>query len=125
MVGLTCYLTGLAILLFLTEVAGVHYLASFAASFVLTNAMGFWLNGKFSFQSAATLDRGAVARYFAVSALSLAVNSAALRALVEWFHVWYLAAVVVLTAINLPVNFAAHRVVTYRAGRSHAGRGQS
>lgn len=116
-VGLTCYVTGLLLLFLLTEVAGLYYLASFAVSFVATNLLGFWLNGRFSFGGAGDMDRRAGARYLAISAVSLAANSAALATLVQVVGMWYMAAVIVLTAVNVPINFVAHRIVTYRVGR--------
>jgi putative flippase GtrA len=117
-VGLTCYVTGLLLIALLTEIAGLHYLLSFAVSFVITNLFGFWLNGRFSFRGSAIIDRCAAARYFSISAASLAVNSVALAALVEFGRIWYIAAVIVLTAVNVPINFVSHRILTYRVGRS-------
>ena len=43
-------------------------------------------------------------------------SGAALRLLVEEFHVWYLAATVLLAMLNTPVSFLAHRIVSYRLG---------
>lgn len=121
-VGIVCYVTGLLLLAFLTEFVGLHYALSFSISFVVTNLLGFRLNGRFSFGGVAATDRRAGARYFAISAASLAANSAALVALVELGGMWYLAAVMVLTAINVPINFIAHRTWTYRAGRVASAR---
>lgn len=121
-VGMTCYLSGLALLAGLTEVAGLHYLLSFAISFVATNLLGFWLNGRFSFGSPSHVGGSAALRYLAVSAASLTLNMIALALLVERVGLWYLAAVVTLTAINVPINFVAHRLITFRLGRIQASR---
>ncbi len=48
--------------------------------------------------------------------LLLLLNGAALRFLVEYFHVWYLGATVLLAALNTPVSYLAHRLLSYRLG---------
>jgi hypothetical protein len=50
----------------------------------------------------------------------LIINGAALRLLVEQFHIWYLTATLLLAALNTPVSFLAHRIVSYRLGLKQA-----
>jgi putative flippase GtrA len=118
-VSLFCFALGLAVLTGLHELAGVHYLVAYVASFVVTSTLGFLLNGRYTFRAQGGGGSGLV-RYMGVNVCLLLVNGAALRFLVERLHVWYLTATLVLAMINTPVSFLAHRVVSYRLGLRHA-----
>lgn len=118
-VSLFCFALGLGVLAGLHELAGVHYLVAYVASFVVTSSLGYLLNGRYTFR-AGNGDPSGLARYTSVNVCLLIVNGAALRLLVEVFHMWYLAATVLLAMLNTPVSFLAHRLVSYRLGlRSH------
>ena len=114
-VSLFCFALGLGVLTGLHELAGVHYLMAYGASFVVTSSIGYLLNGRYTFAAGAA-GRAGLFRYTAVNVGLLLINGAALRLLVEQFHVWYLTATVLLAALNTPVSFLAHRVVSYRLG---------
>ena len=113
-VGGICYLTNIVALAALCELAGMHYLLAFVFVFLLSNALGYWLNKRFTFGLRQHLDRAAVLRYVLVNVFMFGLAAAVLHALVEWLHVWYLAASTIVAAINAPVNFVIHRVVSYR-----------
>jgi putative flippase GtrA len=112
-VSLFCFALGLGVLTGLHELAGVHYLVAYVASFVVTSSIGYLLNGRYTF-GAGNGDSSGLVRYTLVNVGLLVVNGAALRLLVERFHVWYLAATVLLAMLNTPVSFLAHRIVSYR-----------
>jgi putative flippase GtrA len=112
-VSLFCFALGLGVLTGLHELVGVHYLVAYVASFVVTSTLGYLLNGRYTFR-AGTGDRSGLIRYMLVNIGLLVVNGSALRLLVEHFHVWYLSATLLLAAINTPVSFLAHRLVSYR-----------
>ena len=112
-VSLFCFALGLGILTGLHELAGVHYLVAYVASFVVTSTLGYLLNGRYTFRAGAA-GRSGLLRYMTVNVCLLIVNGAALRLLVERFHVWYLTATLLLAALNTPVSFLAHRIVSYR-----------
>ena len=114
-VSLSCFALGLAVLTGLHELAGVHYLVAYVASFVVTSSVGYLLNGRYTFRARGQ-NRAGLLRYMTVNVCLLIVNGAALRLLVEQFHVWYLTATLLLAALNTPVSFLAHRVVSYRLG---------
>jgi putative flippase GtrA len=114
-VSLFCFTLGLGVLTGLHELAGVHYLVAYVASFVITSTCGYLLNGRYTF-AARGADRFGLMRYMLVNVGLLIVNGAALRLLVEHFHIWYLSATLLLAAINTPVSFLAHRILTYRLG---------
>ena len=114
-VSLFCFALGLGVLAGLHELAGVHYLVAYVASYVVTSTLGYLLNGRYTFR-AGNGDRSGLLRYMLVNVSLLLLNGAALRLLVEYFHVWYVSATLLLAAINTPVSFLAHRVVSYRLG---------
>jgi putative flippase GtrA len=114
-VSLCCFALGLGVLTGLHELAGVHYLVAYVASFVVTSTLGYLLNGRYTFR-AGNADRSGLLRYMVVNISLLVINGSALRLLVEHFHVWYLSATLLLAALNTPVSFLAHRLVSYRLG---------
>src|SRR6202789_969554 len=105
-VSLLCFVLGLGVLTGLHELAGVHYLVAYVASFVVTSTLGYLLNGRYTFH-AGDGDRSGLLRYMLVNVALLLVNGAALRLLVEHFHIWYLSATLALAALNTPVSFLA------------------
>ena len=111
-VSLFCFALGVGVLTGLHERAGVHYLVAYVASFVVTSSLGYLLNGRYTFR-AGDGDGSGLLRYMLVNVSLLVLNGAALRFLVEQFHVWYLTATLLLAALNTPVSFLAHRVVSY------------
>ncbi len=115
-VGLTCFVLGVAVLAGLHRLAGLNYLVAFAVSFVLCSVAGYWLNAWFTF-SAGSMDHAGAARYLLINAAFLCLNTAALKLLVEQLRMWYLAAAVLLAAVNAPASFVAQRLVTYGHGR--------
>jgi putative flippase GtrA len=115
-VSLFCFALGLAVLTGLHELAGVHYLVAYVASFVVTSTLGYLLNGRYTFRARGT-DGSGLLRYMLVNVGLLILNGAALRVLVEYFHLWYLYATLVLAALNTPVSFLAHRLISYRLYR--------
>jgi len=119
-VSLFCFALGLGVLAGLDELAGVHYLVAYVASFVVTSSVGYLLNGRYTF-GAGNGDRSGLVRYTSVNVGLLIVNGAALRLLVEMFHVWYLTATVLLAMLNTPVSFLAHKIVSYRLRLRAAG----
>lgn len=112
-VGLTCLGLGLAILAGLHEMAGADYLIAYIVAFVVTSLAGYWLNARFTF-SLTSVGHAGAARYLMVNAVLLCANAAAFKILVAVFHLWYIAAAILLAAVNTPVSFLAQRLVTYR-----------
>ncbi|HEY0340579.1 MAG TPA: GtrA family protein [Steroidobacteraceae bacterium] len=123
-VSLFCFALGLGVLTGLHELAGVHYLVAYVASFVVTSTLGYLLNGRYTFRAGGG-DGFGLLRYMLVNVGLLIVNGSALRLLVEHFHMWYLSATLALAAINTPVSFLAHRIVSYRLGLRQKAAGDS
>ncbi len=114
-VSLFCFALGIGVLTGLHELMGVHYLVAYVASFVVTSSLGYLLNGRYTFR-ARSGDSAGLLRYMLVNGSLLVINGTALRVLVEHFHIWYLSATLLLAALNTPVSFLAHRLVSYRLG---------
>lgn len=112
-VGVICCTLGLAILAGLTQLAGANYLIAYAAAFVVTNFTGYILNARFTFSLESVSHTGAI-RYMTVNAILLSANTIALKLLVDFAHVWYLLAAILLAAVNMPVSFLGQRLFTYR-----------
>ena len=114
-VSLFCFALGIGVLTGLHELAGLHYLLAYVASFVVTSSLGYWMNGRYTFRANGG-RRSGLLRYMLVNVGLVILNGAALRLLVEHFHIWYLSATLLLAALNTPVSFLAHRLVSYRLG---------
>ncbi|HWW19906.1 MAG TPA: GtrA family protein [Steroidobacteraceae bacterium] len=112
-VGLLCFALGLALPAGLHEYAQVNYLVAFAVSFVLICVVGYFLNAHFTF-AIRKPDLSGATRYTLVNLVSLALNLLALKLLVENAHLWYLGATVLLAAVNAPIGFVVHRLISYR-----------
>lgn len=115
-VGAVGFAVGLAVLTGLHGLAGINYLVAYVASFFAANAAGYLLNAYFTF-SAQSVNHAGAARYMAINAVMLAVNTAALKLLVERAHLWYVTAAIALAIAATPVTFIAHRLVTYGIAR--------
>ena len=120
-VSLFCFGLGLGVLTGLHELAGVHYLLAYVVSFVVTSTLGYLLNGRYTFRASGGNGSGLL-RYMLVNVGLLILNGAALRMLVESAHVWYFHATLALAAINTPVSFVAHRLISYRLPLPGAGK---
>lgn len=121
-VGIICLALGLTVLAAMHDLAGVDYLVAYVTAFILGNLAGYLLNARFTF-FAGCVDHAGAARYLLVNVVLLCVNTVALKLLVDGLQMWYLAAAILLAAVNAPVSFAAQRVITYRleGGRRAAG----
>ncbi|MDO8495300.1 MAG: GtrA family protein [bacterium] len=101
----------------LTEWIGVWYIASAVAAFVINSVSSFTLQKIWTFQDKSTqaVPRQLV-QYFLAAAVFLIANTGLLFVLVEYFHVWYLAAQLVLTVLFSIVNyFVSQRIFSSQA----------
>lgn len=110
-VGLLCLAAGTAVLAALHDLAHLHYLLAYALAFCFANILGYALNGRFTF--AARLSRAGVCRYLLLNGTLLLVNSALMKALVDGAHMWYIAASLLLAALNMPMSFLLHRSFSF------------
>jgi putative flippase GtrA len=113
-VGLTCYTVNILALAALCELAGMHYIPAYILVFLLGNALGYWLNKRFTFALRTRLDHAALPRYLLVNCVALVLSMVALHLAVESLRVPYLTATAIIAGINAPATFVAHRLVSYR-----------
>ncbi len=113
-IGLVCFAVSTVVLATLCELLHVDYLAAFIATFFISSVLGYVLNGRYTFAGHNRFNGRALSRYVTVNAILLGVNSVLLRILVESCGIWYIAATIILAAVNVPITFVAHRVLTYR-----------
>ncbi len=118
-VGGSAAVSGWILLYFLVHFLGWNYLAAYATSFLAINAASYLAAGSFAFRTRDTNRRGLI-RYYAINLASFIGNGLALAALVEWAHLYYLLAAILLSALNAPINFLLHRRLTFGIGwRDH------
>lgn len=119
LVGCASLGLALGVLAGLHALLGVNYLIAYCVSFVASNVAGYVLNARITF--ATQSNHGGAARYMAVNAALLGVNTAAMKLLVDGLGIWYIGAAILLAVLNAPVSFAAQRFITYRLRpRKHA-----
>ncbi|HVW70383.1 MAG TPA: GtrA family protein [Steroidobacteraceae bacterium] len=124
-IGLVSFAVSTLVLATLCEVFHVYYLTAFIATFLISNLTGYLLNGRYTFAGHERFNSRTLSCYLVINAILLGINSVLLRTLVESLGVWYIAATVILAAVNVPITFAAHRLVTYRDARSDQAQGAS
>ena len=114
LVGAICYVSNILAMAGLCELLGVPYVPAYVVVFIMGCALGYWLNKRFTFELSTAFDAAALFRYLLVNCTILALSTAALHVLVEWWHVWYLGAVTLLVVLSAPISFAVHRIISYR-----------
>jgi putative flippase GtrA len=112
-VGATAFALNLALFFVLIEILGVPYLAAAVLIFVIGNAWGWAANRSFTFNSR---DRRApeLARYLMVMGATLLANLSCLYVLVDLLRLHYLVAALIIGIAFLPLNYLAHRALTFR-----------
>lgn len=116
-VGSLCFAVATAVLTGLCELGGLNYLLANAAAFVISSSLGYLLNGRFTFAGRVPVESAGVLRYMLVNGALLVVNSLLLKVMVERLYIWYLGGAFILAAVNVPVSFVVHRLVSYRLHR--------
>jgi putative flippase GtrA len=113
--GVGVIATGIQYLLLLMMVEALAWGAVSAAtvSYALSGVFNYLMNYYFTFSSSAG-HRQAIVRFAAVVVVGLGLTAALMYALVEWLSLHYLLSQLLTTAIVLVVNFAAHKLWTYK-----------
>ena len=119
-VGGSAAASGWILLYVLVHFLGWNYLVAYATSFLAINAASYLAAGNYAFRTRGTNRRGLI-RYYAINLASLVGNGLALAALVEWAHLNYLLAAILLSALNAPINFLLHRRLTFGIGQRDRG----
>lgn len=93
-----------------TEIIGVWYLASAIFASVLNYSFNFVFQKFWTFgnRDIGTVQQQ-IKRYATMTAILFIINIMFLYALVEYLHIWYIAAQVIVTAILIPISFIVSR----------------
>ena len=104
----------LGILYLLTEYAHVHYLQSAVLSFTVAFFISFLLQKFWTFQDMRKeVIHQQMIWYLCLSLINLLVNTLLIYILVEYAHLWYLAAAVVSGALLAVSNFFIYKHVIF------------
>ncbi len=122
--GGICYSVNFAVLYGGTELLHLHYAVSLLLALLVVNWIGLLLNRWWTFESMRNPFWVDALRYWSANALSSVAVLAATALLVEFLHVHYLVANVLLGVLFLLGNFILHQSWTFRARApgSSAGR---
>lgn len=114
LVGGICFILNTVVLYVGTEWLHVHYLLLLLACFVVVNAVGFVLNGLFTFRVQVADRADKWLGYYLAMAGSLLASLAMFYVAVDLLHVHYLAANVLITAILFSFNYLVGRRLIFR-----------
>jgi len=90
----------------LTEYLGVWYVVSAIIGFILNTGLSFVLQKFWTFQDKTSRKVGhQLAQYATMKTLFLVANTVLLYLMVEYLHLWYMAAQVMLTVLLTVVGF--------------------
>jgi dolichol-phosphate mannosyltransferase len=111
LVGASGVVVGLGSLYALTEFAGLHYLASYVLSFLLSVTNNYVLNSKWTF----TQSIGALkwTKYAVVCAGTLALNTALMYVLTDIADLWYMASAILVVLIVFLLNYALSKRIVW------------
>jgi putative flippase GtrA len=111
-VGVVATAVHYAVLIGLTELAGVHPVIGTACGALTGGVVSYTLNRLYTFTARPAYMRG-LAKFIIVISIGAALN-AGIVAFFMWVGLWYLVAQFIATAIVLIWNFAVSRVVVFR-----------
>lgn len=106
----------LGTLYLLTEYAHVHYLLSAVVSFIIAFFISFLLQKFWTFQDMRKeVVHWQMVLFLGLSLANLLVNTLLIYSLVEYMHLWYVAAAVVSGALLAVSNFFVYKHVIFAA----------
>lgn len=115
-VGGTGYVVNLIVFTLLNGGAGINHLLAAVGAFVVAVTNNFVLNRQWTFRRQGSTEAHAgfqAARFLTVSLVGLAVNLAALAALVDGAGVPELLGQAIAVALATPVNFVGNKLWTF------------
>ena len=112
-VGGSGYLINLAVFALLVGNLGVHHAVAAVGAFCVAVTSNFFWNRYWTFGPGEAHPAFQAARFFAVSAASLAINLVVLEALVTRAEMGDLAAQAIAVAVAMPFNFLGNKLWTF------------
>lgn len=112
-VGLLSAVLDFSLLYILTDLVGLHYLASATISFVLAATSNYWFNKNWTFKSNGQ-HRKQLPVFFTLAILGLIINNNIMYIAVEQLNLHYLWAKLFAAAIVTFWNFFGNKYLTFR-----------
>src|SRR3990167_4740203 len=113
--GGTATAVNFSLLYALTEFAHIWYLTSFIIAFCAGLAVSFTLQKFWTFVDMNTdRMRAQIGLYFSVQMGNLGFNTVALFLLVEYAHLWYMAAQFMIAVVIACINFVLFKFVVFK-----------
>ena len=110
LVGFLCFFIDYGIMVFLTEVAGVHYLLSSGISFTVSVIVNYILSLTYVFET----EKGNRVKEFVIfvvlSVIGLGVNEAAMWIAVDGLGIHYMISKIGATAVVMVFNFVTRKI---------------
>ena len=111
LVGFLCFFIDYGIMVFLTEVAGVHYLFSSAISFTVSVVVNYVLSLTYVFET----EKGNKIKEFIIfvvlSVIGLGINQVLMWFCVDILGIFYMISKIGATAVVMVYNFVSRKVV--------------
>jgi len=117
LVSLVAFAIDFAVLVLLTEAAGLHYLISAGISFLAGTTVSYVLSVTWVFPVRRFSSKAVeYIIYIAVGAIGLGLNEALLWVFTEPLGIFYMASKVIAAALIFFWNFGARKLVLFTAG---------
>lgn len=114
-VGILAFIIDYTVLLVLTEVAGIHYLISSAAAFLISVMFNYIMSVAFVFETDKNRSKGAEFTLFALmSAGGLGINQLMMWLLSDWMFIPYQLSKVLTTGVVMVYNFVTRKLFLER-----------
>ena len=123
-VGLVAFVIDWSTMTFLTEVFGVHYLASTTIGFIVSVIFNYFASMRFVFERREGMSRKREFTIFVtLSVIGLGLNNLLMFLFVDMAHIDYRAAKVLATAVVTVFNFVTRKIFLDAGSRWNRDKG--
>ena len=113
-VGGLAFLVDYGLLVFLTEVVGLHYLVSATISFIAGLVVNYFLSTSWIFRKSKLENKWAEFLIFAfIGIIGLGLNNLLLYCFTDKIHIHYMISKLLTTAIVMIWNFGARKIILF------------
>jgi putative flippase GtrA len=113
-VGSSGFLLDFFILVFLVEIAQVHYLAAATCGFIAATIFNYIFNKKWTFKDNSSRYIRQYAIFLIISIVGLGINNGVLYIGVEIFGIYYIFTKIVATLLVALWNFFMNKFITFK-----------
>lgn len=115
LVGASSAIIDIGVLALLIEYGHLHLLIAAVLSFCIAVGNGFFWNKRWTFQNTNPRIARQYIKFFLTSLVGLCLNLLFLSLFVYWFHLWYVTAKIITSAIVFFWNFTVNKFWTFRS----------